>query len=105
MQDIDTIIFALLPNLLNRNASLVPCNFSFVFFEVFFLFYILLTVHLVIIFANNQPGAQFFTTYVHFYSLHVSNSYVPIIRRVNCINIPDIPDVVLIQLTLLMMGT
>ena len=66
--------------------------------------------------------------YVYFYSLHVSVSYVPIIRRINCINMTSgichsvqmmvwcahqtvvctelhIPDVVLIQLILLMMGT
>ena len=50
------------------------------------LFYVLLTVHLGIIFVNNQPEAQFFFVYVYFYSLHVSGSHVPIIRRINCIN-------------------
>jgi len=38
------------------------------------------------IFVNNQLDAQFFLVYVYFYSLHVSGSYVPIIRRINCIN-------------------
>ena len=49
-------------------------------------FYILLTVHLGIILVNNQLDAQFFFMYVYFYSLHVSDSHVPIIRRINCIN-------------------
>ena len=39
-----------------------------------------------IIFANNHLGAQLFFMYVYFYSLHVSGSHVPIIRRINCIN-------------------
>ena len=39
-----------------------------------------------IIFANNQLEAQLFFMYVYFYSLHVSGSHVPIIRRINCIN-------------------
>jgi len=50
------------------------------------IFYVLLTVHLVIIFVNNQIDAQFFFMYVYFYSLHVSGSHVSIIRRINCIN-------------------
>jgi len=50
------------------------------------LFYVLLTVHLGTIFVNNQLDAQFFFMYVYFYSLHVSCSHVPIIRRINCIN-------------------
>jgi len=38
-------------------------------------------------FINNQLDAQFFFhIYVYFYSLHVSGSHVPIIRRINCIN-------------------
>ena len=37
-------------------------------------------------FVDNQLDAQFFFMYVYFYSLHVSGSHVPIIRRVNCIN-------------------
>jgi len=48
--------------------------------------YVLLTVHLGKILVNNQPKAQFFIMYVYFYSLHVSGSHVPIIRRINCIN-------------------
>ena len=89
--------------------------------------YVLLTVHLVIIFVNNQFDAQFFFMYVYFYSLYVSDSHVSIIRRINCINTTSgimylcvddrlvyqtvvyteghIPDVVLIQLILLMMDT
>jgi len=43
-------------------------------------------MHLVIIFANNQPEAQFFLMYVYYYYLHVSGSHVPIIRKINCIN-------------------
>jgi len=35
--------------------------------------------------VNNQPDTQFFYIYVYFYSLHVSDSYVSIIRRINCI--------------------
>jgi hypothetical protein len=38
------------------------------------------------IFLNNQLDAQFFFLYVYFYSLHVSGSHVPIIRKINCIN-------------------
>jgi len=49
-------------------------------------FYVLLTVHLGIIFVNNQTEAQFFFLYVYFYSLQVSGSHVPIIRRINCMN-------------------
>jgi len=37
-------------------------------------------------FVTNQLDAQFLCTYVYFYSLHVSGSHVPIIRRMNCIN-------------------
>jgi len=48
-------------------------------------FYVLLTVHLGIIFVNNQLDARFFFMYVYFYSLHVSGSHVSIIRRINCI--------------------
>jgi hypothetical protein len=51
-------------------------------YKVLRLFYVLLTVYLGIIFANNQPDAQFFFMYVYFYSLHVSGSCVPIIRRI-----------------------
>jgi len=49
-------------------------------------FYVLLTLHLGIIAINTQPDAQFFFRLVYFYSLHVSDSYVSIIRRINCIN-------------------
>jgi len=37
-------------------------------------------------FVNNQLDAQFFFMYVYFYSLRVSGSRLPIIRRINCIN-------------------
>jgi len=51
---------------------------------IFKAFYVLLTVqHLGIIFVNNHLDAQFFFMYVYFYSLHVSGSHVPIIRRIN----------------------
>ena len=43
----------------------MDCNYSSEF-------YVLLTVHLGIIFVNNQLDAQFFLMYVYFYSLHVS---------------------------------
>jgi hypothetical protein len=49
-------------------------------------FNVLLTVHLGIIFVNNQLDAQFLFMYVYFYSLHVSGNHVPIIRRINFIN-------------------
>jgi len=44
-------------------------------------FYVLLTVHPGTTPANNQLDAQFFM-YVYFYYLHVSGSYVSIIRRI-----------------------
>ena len=49
-------------------------------------FYVWLAMYLGIIFVNNQIDAQFFFVYVYFYSLHVSDSYVSIIKRINCIN-------------------
>jgi hypothetical protein len=49
-------------------------------------YFVLSTVHLGIIFVNNQLDAQFFFMYVYFYSLHVSDSHVPIIRTINCTN-------------------
>jgi len=49
-----------------------------------------MTVHLSIIFANNQLDAQFFVMYVYFYSRHVSSSHMPTIRRMNCINMTPI---------------
>ena len=42
--------------------------------------------HSNLLFVNNKLDAQFFFMYVYFYSLHVSGSHVPIIRRINCIN-------------------
>jgi len=54
--------------------------------NMIFEFYVLLIVHLGIIFVNNQLDAQLFFMYVYFYSLHVSERHVPIIRRINCIN-------------------
>jgi len=51
-----------------------------------FFFNVLLTVLLGIIFVHNQLDAPFFFVYVHFYSLHVSGSHVPVIRRNNFIN-------------------
>jgi hypothetical protein len=50
-------------------------------------FYVLLTVHLGIILVNNQPDAQYLFSYMfYFSSLHASGIYMPIIRRINCIN-------------------
>ena len=47
-------------------------------------FVLLLTMHLGIIFVNNQLEALlFFFMFVYFYSLHVSGSHVSIIRRIN----------------------
>jgi len=43
-------------------------------------------VNAVMNFVNNQLDAQFFFMYVCFYSLYVSGSHAPIIRRINCIN-------------------
>jgi len=51
-----------------------------------FVVYVLLTVNLVIIIVNNQLDAQFFSIYVNFYSVHVSDSHVSIIRWISCIN-------------------
>ena len=49
--------------------------------------YVLLTVHLITIFVNDQPDAQFFFVYLFTpISVHVSSNQVLIIRRVNCIN-------------------
>jgi len=44
-------------------------------------FYVLLIVHPDMILVNNQFDAQLFM-YVYFYTLHVSGSYVPIIKRI-----------------------
>ena len=46
------------------------------------MFSVLLALHLGIKLLNNQHDAQFFFMYVYFYSLHVSDSYVTIIRRI-----------------------
>ena len=37
------------------------------------------------IFVDNKLDTQFFV-YVYFYSLHVSDSHVSIVRRISCIN-------------------
>jgi hypothetical protein len=68
------------------NTYLISSQASYFFQTFFVLFYILLTVHLGIIFVYNQLDAQFFFMYVYFCSLHVSGSHMPIIRRINCIN-------------------
>jgi len=51
-------------------------------------FYILLTVHLGTILANNQRDALFQSIYlfIYFTSLHVSKNPVLIVRRINCIS-------------------
>ena len=65
----------------------LPLNISSQYHTHFHLiFYVLLTVHLGTIFVNKQLEAQFFFMYVYFFSLHVSGSHVPIIRRINYIN-------------------
>jgi len=46
-----------------------------------FVFCVLLTVHPGMILVNNQIDAHFFM-YLYFYCLRVSNSNVPIIRRI-----------------------
>ena len=48
-------------------------------------------MYLGIIFVNNQPDAQFFSMYVYFYSLHVSDSNVSIIRRTDTIDTRNSP--------------
>jgi len=53
--------------------------------ELIYVFYVLLTVHLSIIFVN-KPTSCTNVLYVYNYSLHVSGRYMPIIRRINCIN-------------------
>ena len=55
-------------------------------FRLLNVFYVLLTVHLGIMLVNNQLDTQFFFVYVYFNSLHVSSTYVLIIRRINFIN-------------------
>ena len=49
-------------------------------------FYVPLTLRLGIIFVNSQLDAQFSFVFVYCDSLHVSDTYVSIIRRINCIN-------------------
>ena len=44
-----------------------------------------LLVNTVQLFVNNKHDAQLFFMYVYFYYLNVSDSYVSIIRRINCI--------------------
>ena len=44
-------------------------------------FFVLLTVHTGMILVINQHDTQFFI-YVYFYSLHVSDSHVPTVRRI-----------------------
>jgi len=47
-------------------------------------FYVLLSVHLITFFVNDQLEAQFFFhIFVYSNSLHVSSNQVPIIKRVN----------------------
>jgi hypothetical protein len=54
--------------------------------EIYVTSYVLLTVHLGVIFVNNQLDAHFFFVYIYFYSLHVLGSHVPITRKIHCIN-------------------
>ena len=48
----------------------------------FFIFSILLTVHLGPVLVNNQLDAVFFSVFIYFTSLHVSSNPVLIIRRI-----------------------
>jgi hypothetical protein len=54
--------------------------------DIHIVFYVLLTVHLGIIFVNNQLDTQLFFMYFYFYSLHILGSHVPIIGRISRIN-------------------
>ena len=103
-------------------------------FQYIIVFCVLLTVYLSIILFNDQLDTQFFFVYVYSNSLHVSNIQVLIIRRFSCIDTIScichsdrlvcsldilskpayqtvtyigwhIPDIILIQLNLLMMST
>jgi hypothetical protein len=66
-------------------------------------FYVLLTVqHLGTIFVNNQLHALFFFTHVYFYSPHVPSKPA---HQTVIYTEWHIPDVILIQLILLMMST
>jgi hypothetical protein len=69
-----------------KSCNVVEGKINDLLWESYETFYVLLTVHLSIIFVNNQLDAQFLSMYVYFYSVHVSGSHVPIIRRINCIN-------------------
>ena len=60
---------------INSNVFIVKYSYMFQ------CFYVLLTVHPGMILVNNQLDAQLFV-YAYFYSLHVSGSHVPIIRRI-----------------------
>jgi hypothetical protein len=55
--------------------------------------YVLLTVHLVKISVNNQLDAQFVIIYVYFYSVHVSDSYVPIIRKISPVRYAGLEEI------------
>jgi hypothetical protein len=66
-------------------------------------FYFLLTVHLGKIFVNNQLDTQLFFMKVYFYSLYVS--LVQTCTQNGHYAEGHIPDVILIELIFLMMGT
>jgi len=70
-----------------NKASKQHMGFNSGFKGRMWIFYVLLTVYLDIFVVNNQLDAPFYFMYVYFYSLHISGSHVPIIRRINCINI------------------
>jgi hypothetical protein len=88
-------------------------SLTLIMYPVFCIILYIIKVLIRISFTSNQLDAQLFFVCVYFYSLYVSGSHVPIIRRINYINTRSgiyhvswhIPDVVLIQLILLMMGT
>ena len=65
---------------------LLSSLFSLIILIVVVVVVVVVIIIIIIIIVNNQLDAQFFFMYVYFHSLHVSDSYVSIIRRVNCIN-------------------
>jgi hypothetical protein len=70
--------------MLCEGTGLIPIRLLSVLVETDncnFLSCVLLTVHIGIIFVNNQLDAQICFMYVYLYSLHVSGIHVPIIRR------------------------
>jgi len=78
-RDINSQQFVVAVTLARKCKSLIYCAYIYI--------YIYIYIWYNLIFVNNQLDAQFFFMYVYFYSLHVSDSYMSIIRTINCINI------------------